>query len=431
MNRLFLAALTAALAGVGAHAGEAPAADRLSWFREARLGIFIHWGIYAVDGIDESWSFFNGYVSHDDYMAQLDGFTAEHYDPGAWAKLIEQSGARYAVLTTKHHDGVALWNTQQNDLSTAKATPARRDLLEPFVKEMRKRDLRVGLYYSHLDWSHPDYPVFTRTQRRYVEDPERWDRFLRFREGQLRELATRFRPDLFWFDGDWEFDAEQWQSAALVDSLRSWLPQVILNSRINGFGDYATPEQGLPISPPEGAWELCLTMNDSWGYQENDHNYKTPYQIIRIFADVLAGGGNLLLDIGPHADGTIPPEQVDILQQLGRWTRAHAEAIYGTRAGIPAGHFYGPTTLSADGRILYLFLPHRPDGPVVVKGLKNSVDRIRIVGNGTKLHSQILGKQYWSPVPGILYIDVPAAETDPLMTVLALQLHGPVDLHRE
>ena len=190
-------------------------------------------------------------------------------------------------------------------------------------------------------------------------------------------------------------------------------------------------QQGLPISPPEGAWELCLTMNDSWGYQENDHNYKTPYQIIRIFADVLAGGGNLLLDIGPHADGTIPPEQVDILQQLGRWTRAHAEAIYGTRAGIPAGHFYGPTTLSADGRILYLFLPHRPDGPVVVKGLKNSVDRIRIVGNGTKLHSQILGKQYWSPVPGILYIDVPAAETDPLMTVLALQLHGPVDLHRE
>jgi alpha-L-fucosidase len=431
MKRLLLAATILVLAGTSTRADETPAEDHLSWFRDARLGIFIHWGIYAVDGIDESWSFFNGYVSYDDYMAQLDGFTAEHYEPKEWAKLIEQSGARYAVLTTKHHDGVALWDTEQSELSTVQATPAARDLVGPFVKALRKRDLRVGLYYSHLDWSHPDYPVFTRSQKRYEEDPDRWDRFLRFREAQLHELATRFAPDLLWFDGDWEFNAEQWQSAALADSLRAWQPGVILNSRINGYGDYATPEQGLPVTPPEGAWELCLTMNDSWGFQDNDHNYKTPYQIVRVFADVLAGGGNLLLDIGPRADGTIVQEQVDVLQELGRWTKAHGEAIYGTRAGIPAGHFYGPTTLSADQRILYLFLPHTPDGPVVVKGLKNHVDRIRIVGNGTKLKSQILGKQYWSSVPGILYIDVPTAETDPLMTVLALQLQGTVDLHRK
>jgi len=433
MNRADLAALLIVLSCTAASAEEAAPepSDHLSWFRDARLGIFIHWGIYAVDGIDESWSFFNGYVSYEDYMKQLDGFTAERYDPKAWANLIEQSGARYAVLTTKHHDGVALWNTGQNDLSVVKATPAQRDLVKPFVGALRKRNLHVGLYYSHLDWSHPDYPVFTKEQKRYTDDPERWSRFLRFREGQLRELATRFEPDLFWFDGDWEFDAEQWQSEALADSLRSWRPGVILNSRINGYGDYATPEQGLPITPPEGAWELCLTMNDSWGYQDNDLNYKTPYQIIRTFADVLGGGGNLLLDIGPRADGSIPEQQVDILQQLGRWTQAHEEAIYGTIAGIPAGHFYGPTTLSKDRRILYLFLPQTPTGPVVVKGLKNAVDRIRIVGNGTKLQGQILGEQYWSEVPGILYIDVPAGETDPLMTVLALQLKGPVDLYRK
>ena len=417
-------------------AAEAPPSDtdaekRLEWFRDARLGIFIHWGVYAVDGIDESWSFFNGYVSYEDYMKQLDGFTATRYDPKAWAELIKKSGARYAVLTTKHHDGVALWDTRQNDLSVVEKTPAGRDLVAPFVKALRKKDLRVGLYYSHLDWSHPDYPIHTRTQRRYDADPRRWERFLAFREGQLRELTQQFKPDLLWFDGDWENKKEAWRSGALRDSLLAWHPEVILNSRINGYGDYATPEQGLPIEPPAGAWELCMTMNDSWGFQDNDHNYKSPYQLVRIFADVLAGGGNLLLGIGPQADGSIPAVQENTLKELGRWTHKHAEAVFGTRAGIPAGHFYGPTTLSKDRQTLYLFVPHRPSGPVVVKGLKNGINRIRIVGNGTKIKPQIMGKQYWSEVPGILYIDVPEGEADELMTVIAIQLKGEVELYRK
>ena len=407
-----------------------PDEDRLAWFRQAKLGIFIHWGIYAVDGIDESWSFFNKYLSYEDYMRQLDGFTAEHYDPKAWAQLIKKSGARYAVLTAKHHDGVALWHTRLSDLNTVETTPAKRDLVAPFVKALRKEDLKVGLYFSHIDWSHPDYDVFRRDEYRYRDDPARWQRFLQFHRGQLKELVKGFKPDLLWFDGDWEHSAAEWSAATLRDTLLAWHPPLVLNSRINGYGDYATPEQGVPIEPLDGPWELCMTMNDSWGYQDHDHNYKTPYQIIRIFADVIGAGGNLLLDIGPRADGTIPDEQVQILEELGRWTHKHAEAIYGTNAGIAAGHFYGPTTLSADRQTLYLFLPHKPSGPVVVRGLKNQVNRIRIVGNGTKLKSQILGKQYWSSVPGILYIDVPATEVDEQMTVVALQLKGEVDLHR-
>lgn len=407
-----------------------PDEDRLAWFRQAKLGIFIHWGIYAVDGIDESWSFFNKYLSYEDYMRQLDGFTAEHYDPKAWAQLIKKSGARYAVLTAKHHDGVALWHTRLSDLNTVETTPAKRDLVAPFVKALRKEDLKVGLYFSHIDWSHPDYDVFRRDEYRYRDDPARWQRFLQFHRGQLKELVKGFKPDLLWFDGDWEHSAAEWSAATLRDTLLAWHPPLVLNSRINGYGDYATPEQGVPIEPLDGPWELCMTMNDSWGYQDHDHNYKTPYQIIRIFADVIGAGGNLLLDIGPRADGTIPDEQVQILEELGRWTHKHAEAIYGTSSGIAAGHFYGPTTLSADRQTLYLFLPHKPSGPVVVRGLRNQVNRIRIVGNGTKLKSQILGKQYWSSVPGILYIDVPATEVDEQMTVVALQLKGEVDLHR-
>ncbi|HOI49142.1 MAG TPA: alpha-L-fucosidase, partial [Prolixibacteraceae bacterium] len=160
-------------------------------------------------------------------------------------------------------------------------------------------------------------------------------------------------------------------------------------------------------------------------------NYKTPNQVIRIFADCLAMGGNLLLDIGPKADGTIPDEQVAILKELGRWTSKHQEAIYGTRAGIPAEHFYGPTSLNKSGDILYLYLPWKPNGPITLKGIKNKINRIWVVGNGTKLNWDVKMKQYWSEVPGLVYIDVPEKVLDPQVTVIAVLLDGKIDLYRE
>jgi alpha-L-fucosidase len=174
-----------------------------------------------------------------------------------------------------------------------------------------------------------------------------------------------------------------------------------------------------------------MTMNDSWGFQQNDKNYKTPGQVINILAECISKGGNLLLDIGPKADGSIPDEQVAILKELGRWTSKHAEAIYGTQAGIPADHFYGPTALNKTGDILYLFLPYKPIGPIMLKGIKNKINRIYVVGNGTKLNWDIKMKQYWSQVPGIVYIDVPEAVLDEQVTVIAVLLDGKVDLYRE
>lgn len=405
--------------------------QRLAWFQNARLGIFIHWGIYAVNGIDESWSFYNGYIPYDEYMKQAAGFTASRYDPETWAQLIATSGARYAVLTSKHHDGMALWPTQANDLHVVKRTPAARDLLKPYCEAMRRHDLKVGLYFSHLDWSHPDYPFFTRTEKRYENDPQRWSRFLAFREKQIEELARAYHPDLLWFDGDWDFDAERWQSEALRKKINSWLPQVIVNARINGFGDYETPEQGVPITRPVAPyWELCMTMNDSWGYQGNDRNYKTPLQILQILVDCISMGGNLLLDIGPRADGTIPEEQQAILKEVGRWTHKHQEAVYGTLPGIPKDYFYGSTALSQDRQILYLFLDAAPKGPLFIKGLKNRVNRVWVVGNGTRLSSQVLMKQYWSALPGIVYITVPEEVMDPAITVVAVLLEGPIELHK-
>jgi alpha-L-fucosidase len=410
---------------------EIPKQERLAWFRDAKLGIFIHWGIYSVNGIDESWSFFNGYISYDDYLKQLDGFTAANYDPGYWAQLIKASGARYAVITSKHHDGIALWDTRQSNLNVVDRTPAGRDLIKPFVKALRKEGIKVGLYYSLLDWSHPDYPNFTRKQKRYENDSVRWNNFVKFNIAQLEEISE-FKPDLYWFDGDWEQSAEKWHAPEIRQMLLTKNSQAIINSRLQGYGDYATPEQGVPISKPKSKyWELCMTMNDSWGYQQNDTNYKSANQIIRIFVDCISKGGNLLLDIGPKADGTIPEEQLAILKELGRWTKKHASAIYGSRAGIDCKYFNGYTALSSDSTILYLYVDNKPNGPLLVKGLKNKVNRIWVVGNGTKLTYKVMGKPYWSKVPGLLYIDLPEAVQDEEVTVVAILLDGKIDMYKD
>lgn len=408
--------------------------EKMQWFHDAKLGIFIHWGIYAVNGIDESWSFHNGYISHDDYLSQTNGFTAKNYDPEQWADLIKESGAKYSVITSKHHDGFALWDTKDGVFNAKVSSAARRDVLTPFVNALKKRDLKVGLYYSLPDWSYEDYTNFKRDSLRYqiTKEPKRWNQFLNYYQGQMKELISNYNPDLWWFDGDWEHSSEEWEAAKIRKMILDSNPNAILNSRLKDQGDYATPEQGMPITRPESKyWELCMTMNNSWGYQGNDHDYKTTDQIIGIFSDVIGNGGNLLLDIGPKGDGSIPEEQVEILKGLGRWTSKHKEAIYGTKAGIPKEHFYGATTLSKEGNILYLFVEGNPGGEAVVRGLKNKINRIWVVGNGTKLSHQVIGKVYWSHYPGITYIKLPDYVLDENMTVLAVLLDGEIDLYRE
>ena len=407
--------------------------SKMEWFEDAKLGIFIHWGIYAVNGIDESWSFHNKKISWPDYMKQLNGFTASKYNPAAWADLIKLSGARYSVMTTKHHDGVALWDTKENHYSVSKNTPAKRDVLTPFYAELRKRNIKVGAYFSLIDWSHPDYPGFLKDSSRYkvANDPAKWKKFQSFFQSQINEFSDQFNPDLFWFDGDWEHSAADWESEKVRAGILSRNPNAIINGRLMGYGDYDTPEQNVPVSRPKfNWWELCMTINNNWGFQHKDTNWKTPSQIIALFADVVSHGGNLLLDIGPREDGSIPDQEVTLLKELGTWNKKHDEAIFGTRAGIPAGHFYGPTTLSKDSTIVYLFLQGHTQGQIMIKGLSNQIKDITVVGKGMKLQHQVVGKISWSPVPGLVYIDVPAQAVDKYMTVLALKLDKPVSLYR-
>ncbi|MFN8254349.1 MAG: alpha-L-fucosidase [Bacteroidales bacterium] len=406
--------------------------EKMQWFADAKLGIFIHAGIYSVDGIDESWSFYNKKISHTDYMKQLKGFTLKNYNPSAWADLIGESGARYAVITTKHHDGVAMYDTKLGNLSIVKSTPAKRDMIKPFFDELKKRNIKCGAYFSLIDWSYPDYPGFTKDSSRYSveKDYERWNKFRQFFQGQIKEISTMLNPDLWWFDGDWEHSAEQWESEKIRNIILTNNPKAIINGRLQGYGDYETPEQNFPVSRPKYTWwELCMTTNDNWGFH-HDENWKTPFEIITIFADVVSNGGNLLLDFGPKEDGSIPEEQVNVLKELGAWNKKHSEAIFNTIGGIPQGHFYGPTTLSKDSTNLFLFVNGKGAETIMLKGLSNKIEDITVVGNGTKLIPKVVGKISWSHVPGLVYIDIPENVRDKYITVLKLKLDKPVKLYR-
>ena len=286
------------------------------WFRQAKLGIFIHYGIYAVGDVSESWSFHNGNISYEDYMKQCEGFTASKFDADKWADLFKKAGAQYVVMTSKHHDGVALFDTKYSDLSVVKKTPAARDLVKEYADAMHKAGLKTGIYFSLIDWSDPRYrtvypegakpedclkDVFA-TPAGGPEDPEKWQEFLEFNNNQLRELMTNYGTvDLLWFDGDWERSAAQWKMPEFREYLHSLNPNVVLNSRMQGYGDYETPEQGIPLYGPEGVWEFCTTINDSWGYRPSDNDYKTSGQIVRMFCDCITLGGKMLLDVGPKA----------------------------------------------------------------------------------------------------------------------------------
>jgi alpha-L-fucosidase len=405
--------------------------SKMQWFADAKLGIFIHEGIYAVNGIDESWSFHNKKISYADYMKQLNGFTLKNYDPAFWADLIQESGARYAVITTKHHDGVAMYDTKMNNLSIVKATPAKKDMIKPFFDELRKRNIKCGAYYSLIDWSYPDYPGFLKDSSRYKvpNDYDRWNRFRVFFQGQIKEINQQFKPDLWWFDGDWEHSAEEWEAQKVRDMILRSNANAIINGRLRGYGDYETPEQNFPVSRPKyNWWELCMTTNDNWGYHHDNH-WKTPYEIITIFVDAVSNGGNLLLDMGPMADGTIPAEQIHVLKELGSWNKKNGEAIFNTLPGIPQGHFYGATTLSKDSSTLYLFLQGKTSGEVTLKGLKNKIKQITVLGNGTRLTHKIVGKISWSNVPGLVYINVPENVLDKYVTVLKVELDAPIHLY--
>lgn len=403
------------------------------WFTAARFGLFIHWGAYAVRGFEASWPLVRGEISYEEYEALADQFAPRQYDPVAWAALAKSAGIRYAVLTTKHHDGFAIWDTKLSDYSAVQRGP-KRDLIRPYVEAFRAAGLKVGFYFSLCDWHHPDYPVAiadarlgrTRPRRALPPDapesiaaaPARWERYLEFMHGQVRELCTMFgKIDLLWFDGQWEHTAEEWRSRELVAMIRELQPGIVINDRLadRTLGDYATPEQFVPVTPPERPWETCMTINETWAYNPNDRAYKSSGALIATLAEVVSKGGNFLLNVGPTADGEIPPVFAARLAVIGQWLARNGEAIYGAGPGLPPGAYFGPTT--AKGDALFLHVLGRPsEGVVRVRGLPRDVVAVRVLATGQALDFD----PHRNHLSNHIDIHVPDAVLDPYCTVLHL-----------
>lgn len=356
-----------------------------NWFKGAALGLFIHWDHASQQGLEISWPMV-GFSS--DGTEMVPPITVEQYnssaatfDPTKWepeglAALAKACGFRYAVFTAKHHTGYCMFDSKVSNFSVAKASPYGRDIVDQYVRAFRDEGLRVGLYFSLSDWHHPDYPAIGQGDLPYVlrETPKypgdvAWGRYLEFMQAQLRELLQNYgRIDLMWFDGDWERTAEQWRVDEINALVRSLQPEILVNDRLPGCGDYLTPEQIVPGRTVGGKpWEACMTMNENWAYNREDHNYKSSTLLIRRLIETVAGGGNLLLDVSPMGDGSLPAEQVERLSALGAWIDKNGESIFDVEPGLEAWQFYGPTTKAAN--TLYLHVLGATDDVVDVRGI--------------------------------------------------------------
>ena len=400
--------------------------------------MFIHWGISSQHGWELSWPLVGGTavlpagqsVPTAEYHAAAPTFCPKPNAAREWAERAVAAGMRYAVLTARHHDGFALWPTEQSDHSIA-MTDYRGDIVGEYTTAMRDAGLRVGLYYSLSDWHHPDYPAFEPgADYQYIAyprpDPEAWERYLSYLRGQLRELLTNYgQIDVLWFDGGWERSTAEWRSDELESLIRRMQPDILVNERLPGVGDFDTPEQFVPAAPPERRWETCLTMNRSWGWVPSDTQWKRGRELTHTLIETAGKGGNLLLNVSPMADGSLPDVQLERLATIGTWMERHPDAIVGTRAGLEPWQFYGPTTTRGDRT--FLFLLSRPYDSVSVRGVPiKRVRSVRELSTGALLEHRsrcsVLDELLNSDPMGELTIDVPEALLDDVATVLELEI---------
>jgi alpha-L-fucosidase len=410
----------------------------MSWFDRARFGMFVHWGHSSQQGIELSWPLTGGMaalpegqaVSVEQYHSSAATFDPRSFDAPALARLAKRAGMQYAVLTAKHHDGYAMFDTKVSDFSIMHS-PYGKDIVRAYADAMRAEGLRVGLYFSLIDWHHPDYPPFTKSDQPYrwgqwpKPDAERWPRFIEFMFEQVRELLTNYgRIDVIWFDGGWERSMEEWRSKELETMIRSLQPEILINDRLPGCGDYATPEQFVPPKAPEGPWETCMTMNESWGYNPTDTKYKSARHLIHTLCEVAGRGGNLLLNVSPMGDGCLPPEQVERLEAIASWMERHGESIVGMEPGLEPWQYYGSSTQRDNTTYLHLLM--RPYESVTVRGVRvKRVERVRVLGSGKELEFSwrcSIPDRLLNPDPlGELTIDVPEHALDEYATVLAVE----------
>jgi alpha-L-fucosidase len=326
--------------------------ERMRWWRQAKFGMFIHWGLYAIpagmwegveyEGIGE-WLMSHADIPVQEYEKLAMQFNPVKFDAAQWVKLAKEAGLKYLVITAKHHDGFAIYDSKISDYDIIDATPYGRDVLKDLSTECKKDGIKFCTYYSIRDWHHPsqepdrnaeEWEIYGKNLMKEGRKAE----YITYMKAQLSEIITQYQPALIWFDGGW---TDWWlpeDGMALMQFLWKLKPDLIINNRAAGtlekekvLGDYLTPEQYIPNAEEPKDWETCMTMNDTWGFKLNDHYWKSAKSIIHNLADIACKGGNYLLNVGPKADGSIPKESIDRLAEIGRWMQVNSEAIYGTK----------------------------------------------------------------------------------------------------
>ena len=396
------------------------------WFPAAKFGIFIHWTLTGTFMDDPSAEHPR---TNEQKRARAKKFTADQFDAKCWARMFKRWGARYAVLTTKHHIGFALFDCPVSRFTAAKSSPAGRDLVAEYVEAMRSEGLKVGLYYSLPDWTHPDYASCAggddREKFSEHDEPERWNRFIEDMFAEVHHLCTAYgKIDLLWFDGDWERTAEQWHSLELAAMIEELQPGIVLNNRLRhkNLGHYGTPESAAPAYPPGGVWEYCTTPGDNWDGPLANRNVKQPPELVRMFGDTIGMGGNLLLNMAPYSRGVFPEVQVNAVSGLGEWITAHRSAIYGSEAGLPPALFNGASTHHSS--VIDLIAYDQPRDELVVKGIRGNIARVAHLVSGTELAWRRSGGRENFNNPGWLYITLPADLVEPLATVVRIEFEN-------
>jgi alpha-L-fucosidase len=387
----------------------------MAWWRDAKFGVFVHWGLYAIPARGE-WHMFNDKVPAAEYAKLAQRFNPQHYDPDAWAALAQDAGARYMVLTARHHDGFSLFASKaSHGAFDAPHSAAKRDLVAPWVKAVRRHGLRVGLYYSPLDWRFPAYF--------HPKDmPENARAFKQQGYGQVEELMRQYgRIDILWYDGGWlahqgtDADAAWfWEPDKLNRIVRGLQPRIVINPRSGWQGDFNVEEGAAPISGPirEKPWEktFSLTAHGAWGYTP-DQRLIPLDQLKRLFVDAVVRNGNLLANVGPDADGVIPPQQSETLRGVGRWLQRYGQAVYGTRPGPlqPVDGVYGMTQR---GDRSYLFVTRWPSGELQLPALPKPVAGVRNLSGD---------EVAWREGPQGLTVSVPVPQRGQPVTVLEIR----------
>ena len=390
--------------GLAVTAGE----TRMQWWHEARFGLFIHWGVYAIPARGE-WVMHVERIPKEDYRPLADQFNPTKYKPREWVALAKEAGQRYMVLTSRHHDGFSLFDSQVSDF-TAPKTAAKRDLVGEYVEACHKAKMRVGFYYSLLDWRYDAYWAGPE------KEPQAWADLVGYVHEQVRELCSSYgKIDILWYDGGWPWTAEQWRSAELNAMARRLQPDIIINNRSGLPEDHDTPEQHVTASDAGRPWESCMTINDNWGYSSGDRNFKSVRQLVYNLVRCASGGGNYLLNVGPRADGTIPASSASRLRRMGEWLRENGESIYGAGQAPFGGGMVGLT--SAKGSKVYLHVLRWPGDEMCLAGVEPKVKRAKMLASGDKLKVEQIAQGQRLFLRGL-----PRKARDPLNSVITMEV---------